>query len=144
MAVALSERERTVLRHVVHDFIETAVPIGSRYISKRHDDELGLSAATIRNVMSDLEYLGYINHPHTSSGRVPTDMGYRFYLDTLMRKETISPLDQRQIRENLNAVDEDDEIFKQSSKLLSSWSSCRSTARDLWSSSHSSWVSCER
>ena len=117
MASTLTERERTVLRYVVHDFIETAVPIGSRYISKRHEDELGLSAATIRNVMSDLEYLGYINHPHTSAGRIPTDMGYRFYLDSLMRQEAVSETDKRTIRENLGSTEE--EVFKQSSKLLS-------------------------
>jgi heat-inducible transcriptional repressor len=119
MAVELTERERTVLRYVVHDFIETAVPIGSRYISRRHEDVLGLSAATIRNVMSDLEYLGYINHPHTSAGRVPTDLGYRFYLDSLMQKEAISEKEQRQIRDNLNSAEEEDDVFKQSSKLLS-------------------------
>ena len=84
MAGELNERERTVLHYVVRDFIETATPIGSRYISKRHEDVLGLSSASIRNVMSDLEYLGYINHPHTSAGRVPTDLGYRFYLDSLI------------------------------------------------------------
>lgn len=119
MVVELNERERTVLRYVVHDFIETAVPIGSRYISRKHEDVLGLSAATIRNVMSDLEYLGYINHPHTSAGRVPTDLGYRFYLDSLMQREFVSEEAQKQIRENLNSVEENDEVFKQSSKLLS-------------------------
>lgn len=119
MASVLSERERNVLRYVVHDFIETAVPIGSRYISKRHEDELGLSAASIRNVMSDLEYLGYINHPHTSAGRVPTDLGYRFYLDSLMKQEAVSESNMRAIRENLNSAEEEDEVFRQSSKLLS-------------------------
>lgn len=119
MAVELTERERTVLRHVVHDFIESAVPVGSRYISRLHEDDLGLSAATIRNVMSDLEYLGYINHPHTSAGRVPTDLGYRFYLNSLMQRESISETDQTQIFNNLNAVEEEEEIFRQSSRLLS-------------------------
>jgi heat-inducible transcriptional repressor len=115
----LTEREKTVLRCVVRDFIETAVPVGSRYISKRHEDELGLSAATIRNVLSDLEYLGYINHPHTSAGRVPTDLGYRFYLDWLMEKETLSEEEQKRIRENLQSAEEEEELFKQASKILS-------------------------
>jgi heat-inducible transcriptional repressor len=119
MAGELNARERTVLHYVVHDFIETAVPIGSRYISKRHEDKLGLSAATIRNVMSDLEYLGYINHPHTSAGRVPTDHGYRFYLDSLMQQESVSEQDKKKIQENLNTIEEEEEILKQSSKLLS-------------------------
>ena len=118
MADELTERERTVLHYVVHDFIETAIPIGSRYISKKHENELGLSAATIRNVMSDLEYLGYINHPHTSAGRVPTDMGYRFYLDSLMQRESVSEQDRKQIEENLSTLEEE-EVFRQSSKLLS-------------------------
>ena len=99
MADELNQRERTVLHYVVHDFIETATPIGSRYISKRHEDVLGLSSASIRNVMSDLEYLGYINHPHTSAGRIPTDLGYRFYLDALMRKEGPSASEQLAIHE---------------------------------------------
>ncbi len=115
----LTERERTVLRYVVHDFIETAVPIGSRYISKKHEDELGLSAASIRNVMSELEYLGYINHPHTSAGRVPTDLGYRLYLDSLMEKETVSPTDREAIKSDLQTADDTDDLVKQSSKLLS-------------------------
>ncbi len=115
----LTEREKTVLRCVVRDFIETAVPVGSRYISKRHENELGLSAATIRNVLSDLEYLGYINHPHTSAGRVPTDLGYRFYLDWLMEKETLSEEEQKRIRENLQSAEEEEELFKQASKILS-------------------------
>ena len=84
----LNDREESVLRHVVRNYIFTAVPVGSRYIS-RHYESL-LSPATIRNVMSDLEHLGYIDHPHTSAGRMPTDRGYRFYLDSLMRKEQLS------------------------------------------------------
>lgn len=115
----LSERERTVLRYVVHDFIETAVPIGSRYISTKHEEELGLSSATIRNVMSELEYLGYINHPHTSAGRVPTDLGYRFYLDSLMEKEDVSPSDRKAIKNDLQTADDTDDLVKQSSRLLS-------------------------
>ena len=116
MAGELKERERTVLHYVVRDFIETATPIGSRYISRRHEDVLGLSSASIRNVMSDLEYLGYINHPHTSAGRVPTDVGYRFYLDSLMRMDAISATEQKAIRQNLNSTEEEDELLKESSQ----------------------------
>ncbi|MEW6509340.1 MAG: heat-inducible transcriptional repressor HrcA [Bacteroidota bacterium] len=118
MSTGLTQRERTVLHYVVRDFIETATPIGSRYISKRHEDELGLSSASIRNVMSDLEYLGYINHPHTSAGRVPTDLGYRFYLDTLMRIEALSETEQRAIREALTSREEEEELLKESSRLM--------------------------
>ena len=118
MATELTERERTVLRYVVHDFIETATPIGSRYISRQHENELGLSSATIRNVLSDLEYLGFINHPHTSAGRVPTDSGYRFYLDSLMRLENIPEQEQMAIRRDLDSLDNTDEILKECSRLL--------------------------
>ena len=118
MAVDLTERERTVLRYLIHDFIETATPIGSRYISKRHEDELGLSSATIRNVMSDLQYQGFLANPHTSAGRVPTDLGYRFYLDSLMKTENLSQKQQETIRNNLDALEETDELLKEASKLL--------------------------
>jgi heat-inducible transcriptional repressor len=118
MAGELSERERTVLHYVVRDFIETATPIGSRYISRRHEDVLGLSSASIRNVMSDLEYLGYINHPHTSAGRVPTDVGYRFYLDSLIRMDALSATEQKAIKEALNSREAEDELLRESSKLM--------------------------
>jgi len=119
MAEELNERERTVLRYLVHDFIETATPIGSRYISKRHEDVLGLSSASIRNVLSDLEYLGYLDHPHTSAGRVPTDFGYRFYLDRLMEIEQISPAERKQIRRNLDPQSlETDDLLKETSRIL--------------------------
>jgi heat-inducible transcriptional repressor len=118
MADELTERARTVLRYVIHDFIETATPVGSRYVSKRHEDVLGLSSASIRNIMSDLEYLGYINHPHTSAGRVPTDQGYRFYLDTLIQLESVSEIDRKTIHQNLDKAEEAEELLRESSRLL--------------------------
>jgi heat-inducible transcriptional repressor len=118
MGEGLNDRERTVLHYVVHDFIETATPIGSRYISKRHEDVLGLSSATIRNIMSDLEYLGYIGHPHTSAGRVPTDIGYRFYLDTLMKREEVSPQEQQAIRDKLDESDDLEVMLRETSRLI--------------------------
>ena len=71
----LNERERDILRHVVYNFIVSAIPVGSRYISKHFESQL--SPATIRNVMADLEDLGFLAQPHTSAGRIPTDLGYR-------------------------------------------------------------------
>ncbi len=118
MTEGLNERERTVLHYVVHDFVETATPIGSRYISKRHESVLGLSSATIRNIMSDLEALGYIDHPHTSAGRVPTDKGYRFYLDSLMKPEALSSEDQRTIKENLDDASDMEGLLRETSRLL--------------------------
>ena len=78
----MDERKQRVLQAVVQDYIESAEPVGSRTIARRHD--LGVSPATIRNEMADLEMLGYLEHIHTSSGRIPSSKGYRFYVD-LMR-----------------------------------------------------------
>lgn len=79
----LGKRKRIILQAIVEDYIASAEPVGSRNIAKNHD--LGLSAATIRNEMADLEEMGFLDKPHTSAGRVPSQMGYRFYVDTLMR-----------------------------------------------------------
>jgi len=84
----LSDRERRVLAAVIRSYVETAEPAGSRTISRRY--MLDLSPATIRNTMSDLEDKGFLFHPHTSAGRVPTDMAYRTYVDSLMH---FAPLD---------------------------------------------------
>ena len=119
MTQELNEREKTVLRYLIHDFIETATPIGSRYISKRHEDVLGLSSASIRNVLSDLEYLGYLSHPHTSAGRVPTDIGYRFYLDKLLELEDLPPAEKKRIRKDLDpSSTETDNLLRETSKIL--------------------------
>lgn len=79
----LGKRKQLILQAIVEDYIATAEPVGSRNIAKNHD--LGLSAATIRNEMADLEEMGYLDKPHTSAGRVPSQLGYRFYVDSLMR-----------------------------------------------------------
>ena len=75
----LNERERRVLEAVIRSYVETAEPAGSRTLSRRFG--LGVSPATIRNTMSDLEQKGYLFHPHTSAGRVPSDKAYRVYVD---------------------------------------------------------------
>ncbi len=85
---SLSARERKVLEAIVQSYVETAEPVGSRTIARRFG--LGVSAATIRNAMSDLEEKGYLFHPHTSSGRVPTDRAYRLYVDALMQSPKVS------------------------------------------------------
>ena len=112
----LNERERTILHNIVYSYIQTATPIGTRYISKRK--EIGLSPATIRNVMSDLEFLGFIDHPHTSSGRVPTDKGYRFYVDELMEIDRITDKDQNVIQSQLQGSIETEDVLKIASKIL--------------------------
>jgi len=82
--MGLDERKRLILQAIVEDYISTAEPVGSRSISKR--PELNLSAATIRNEMGDLEEMGLLVQPHTSAGRVPSNLGYRLYVDSLMKK----------------------------------------------------------
>jgi heat-inducible transcriptional repressor len=80
--MTLNERKLMILQAIVQDYIESAEPVGSRSLSKKYN--LGISPATIRNEMSDLEEMGYILQPHTSAGRVPSDKGYRLYVDQLM------------------------------------------------------------
>ncbi len=78
----MDERKRRILQALVEDYIETAQPVGSRAIARRHG--LGVSPATIRNEMADLEEMGFVEQPHTSAGRVPSSRGYRYYVDHLM------------------------------------------------------------
>ncbi len=86
--MALDDRKARVLRAVVEEHIETGLPVGSRVIARRYS--LGVSPATIRNEMADLEDTGYLDKPHTSSGRVPSDRGYRLYVDELMPERGLS------------------------------------------------------
>lgn len=83
----LDERKKKILKAIIANYLETGEPVGSRTISKYTDSELNLSSATIRNEMADLEEMGFIVQPHTSAGRIPTDKGYRFYVDTLMEEK---------------------------------------------------------
>jgi heat-inducible transcriptional repressor len=85
----LTDRERQVLDAVIQAYVDTAEPAGSRTIAKRFP--LGISAATIRNTMSDLEDRGYLYHPHTSAGRIPTDLAYRVYVDDIMNAPRVTP-----------------------------------------------------
>src|SRR5436305_6621169 len=95
----LSRRERKILEAVILSYVETAEPAGSRTISRRFG--LGVSPATIRNTMSDLEEKGYLFHPHTSAGRVPTDAAYRVYVDSLMRVAPPDPSFSVKLRDEL-------------------------------------------
>ncbi len=93
MPMELSDRKEKILDAIIRSYLETGEPVGSRTISKNTD--LNLSSATIRNEMSDLEEMGYIIQPHTSAGRIPTDKGYRFYVDNIL-KDKMSELDERE------------------------------------------------
>jgi len=114
----LSEREKTILRYVIHQYILTANPVGSRNISKKYD--VGFSPATIRNVMADLEESGLLGHPHTSAGRVPTDFGYRFYVDSLMGIPKLTPLEKQAAESVINSSSkETNDLIKATSTILS-------------------------
>jgi heat-inducible transcriptional repressor len=99
LASGLTEREEQILEAVIRTYVETAEPTGSRTVAKRHG--LGVSPATIRNAMSDLEEKGFLFHPHTSAGRIPTDLAYRYYVDTLMRPLRVPAVEQRRLRREL-------------------------------------------
>ncbi|MEJ2504546.1 MAG: heat-inducible transcriptional repressor HrcA [Gemmatimonadota bacterium] len=96
---ALTDRERTVLDAVIRTYVETAEPAGSRTVARRH--RLGVSPATVRNTMADLEEKGFLFHPHTSAGRIPTDLAYRYYVDTLMRPHQLTVVERRTLRVEL-------------------------------------------
>ena len=116
MIQELNEREKTILRHVIQQFILTALPVGSRNITKKY--EIGLSPASVRNIMSDLEEAGYIDHPHTSAGRIPTDKGYRLYVDSLMEIQQLRNSEKMYIKEKLEEGLEADDILRNSTTLL--------------------------
>lgn len=100
----LTEREEAVLDAVIRTYVETAEPAGSRTVAKRFG--LGVSAATIRNAMADLEDKGFLFHPHTSAGRIPTDRAYRYYVDTLMRPVRLTAAEQRRLRREFAEISE--------------------------------------
>jgi heat-inducible transcriptional repressor len=116
----LNDRKQRILHAVVTDYIHTAEPVGSRTISRRY--RMDLSAATIRNEMADLEELGYLMQPHTSAGRIPSQQGYRFYVDTLM--DTASLTKQEEVYlggvfTQLQKIREIDQIIQHTAKALS-------------------------
>lgn len=114
----LNERKKKILQIIIEDYISSAEPVGSRTIARKYD--LGLSPATIRNEMSDLELLGYLEQPHTSAGRIPSAQAYRFYVDALIEPGTLTDNDMALIdgwynerRRNI------DDIFQSAAKILS-------------------------
>ncbi|MBQ8942400.1 MAG: heat-inducible transcription repressor HrcA [Firmicutes bacterium] len=113
----LNDRKFKILEAIITDYIKTAEPIGSRTIAKKYD--LGVSSATIRNDMSDLEELGLIVQPHTSAGRIPSDRGYRLYVDKMMQSQELSPevadLLQNVVENNIGQIDY---LMQQTAKAL--------------------------
>lgn len=115
----LTERNRQVLRAVIIDYIETAEPVGSRTIARKHG--VNLSPATVRNIMADLEEAGYLAQPHTSAGRVPTDRGFRIYVDTLLEVEDLSTGQKERIQRTYRGGGGPiEEVLRETSRVLSS------------------------
>jgi heat-inducible transcriptional repressor len=117
MASPLDERKKQILKVVTDDYIASAEPVGSRTIARRYD--LGLSPATIRNEMSDLEEGGYLEQPHTSAGRVPSERGYRYYVDALMGLRKLTDTEVELIYRELEQYQQEIEsLIHQTSKVL--------------------------
>lgn len=115
----MDERKFRILQAIIDDYILTAVPVGSRTISKKYD--MGLSSATIRNEMSDLEELGYLDQPHVSAGRIPSAKAYRLYVDSLLRSGRIREDDDEAIRAHfLGRMRQMEDVIDHAAQVLSS------------------------
>jgi heat-inducible transcriptional repressor len=114
--MALDERKMDVLRAIVEDYVSTQEPVGSKALVERH--HLAVSPATVRNDMAVLEEEGYIRQPHTSAGRVPTDRGYRLFVDKLSRVKPLSPAERRAIERFLIGVVDLDDVVHRAVRLL--------------------------
>ena len=114
----LDERKQRILQAVIQDYISSAEPVGSRTLARKYD--LGVSPATIRNEMADLEMLGYLEHIHTSSGRVPSSKGYRLYVDSLLPVQPMTDAEKAMIDKWYKAkVQQLDQVFQETAKIIS-------------------------
>lgn len=114
----MNERKRKILHTIINEYVTNAEPVGSRHIAKNLD--LGLSSATIRNEMADLEEMGYLEQPHTSAGRIPSDKGYRFYVNELMSGYEITQSDIDLLASAMDVkLTQLDKVIRQASSLLS-------------------------
>ncbi|MBU0687412.1 MAG: heat-inducible transcriptional repressor HrcA [Candidatus Margulisbacteria bacterium] len=133
--LVLDERKQQIFAAIVEDYLNTAEPVGSRTIWKSHIHNL--SPATIRNEMADLEEEGLISHPHTSAGRIPTDKGYRYYVDNLLKAKPLPKKDAEIIKHNIKRFHRDvEEILHETTKLVSSL--CAYTAVAIMPPTHKS------
>jgi heat-inducible transcriptional repressor len=111
----LNDRSRDILKAIINSYIATAEPVGSRTVTKRY--ELGISSATVRNIMADLEELGFLAQPHTSAGRVPTDKAYRFYIDTMLE---VKPVPEERIMKYSLPTGDFSQLMQETTNMLSS------------------------
>lgn len=115
--MSLTQRQATILSAIVENFISTAKPISSKMLSQRLD--LGVCSATIRKEMAELEKLGFLTHPHTSAGRIPTTKGYRFYIDRSFENWYIKEEDKQKIKKRLNLALEVETLIEETATMLS-------------------------
>jgi heat-inducible transcriptional repressor len=128
LAVELNPRKQQILLAIIREYIDTAEPVGSRTIARKY--RLGISPATIRNEMADLEEMGFIEQPHTSAGRVPSERGYRYYVDYLMQKTGLTPGEEDLIRqEYASKVQDIGLLLQRTSQLLSQLTQCASVVQ---------------
>ncbi len=122
----LSERNRAILQTIVMNYIREALPVSSGSIAAKY--AAGLSPATIRNIMAELEELGYLKQPHTSAGRIPTDKGFRFYIDSIMKLKELPFFEKERIKNSYNMGDTAggnmESVMKETSSILSALSMC--------------------
>lgn len=123
----LDDRKLKILQAIIDDYIHSAEPVGSRTIAKKH--ELGLSSATIRNEMADLEEMGYLEQPHTSAGRVPSDKGYRLYVDQLMKINELTSIEIEKLKNAMDIkINELSQIIRNASVVMSQFTNYTSMA----------------
>jgi len=113
----LNDRTKNILKAIINSYIQTAEPVGSRTVTKRY--ELGLSPATVRNIMADLEEMGFLAQPHTSAGRVPTDKAYRFYIDMLLEVKSLTVVEEHRIMNYPLPREDFSHLLQETTKLLS-------------------------
>src|SRR5438034_10779258 len=99
----LDLREQAILRAVIEEYVNTALPVGSVALVERYG--LGVSSATVRSILAELENAGFLTHPHTSAGRVPTDVGYRYYVESIVAPPGLTPVEQLMIRHQFGPVE---------------------------------------
>lgn len=114
----LNERKKLILETIIRDYVETAEPVGSRSIVRKH--RLGVSPATVRNEMADLEELGFLEQPHTSAGRIPSQLGFRYYVDFMMEKEELSEAEKAGLRQAISKkISDINEVIRRTGVTLS-------------------------
>lgn len=116
----LDQRSRRILRSIIQEYVRTGKAVGSRRLARM--DREGLSAATIRNIVANLEDMGFVTQPHTSAGRIPTDKGYRFYVDSLLETKGLSTREVERIRHSLAHEADPGELMTKTSQILSALS----------------------